>query len=129
MGIGPTKTLTKLANAAAKRNPLFDGVGDLRDLALRSWVLDRFPTADVWGVGRATAAKLAELGIVTAGQIRDMQIRQARAVGTVVLERLVAEFQGIPASAVEMVEPRRKGMAVTRSFGTPVRDLHTLMGP
>jgi DNA polymerase V len=128
VGIGPTKTLAKLANAAAKKNPLFDGVADLQDESIRRWVLDRFPVGDVWGVGRATAAKLTELGVMTAGQLRDMQMKQARGVGTVVLERLVAELQGVPASAVEMVEPQRKGMAVTRSFGTPVNDLETLMG-
>lgn len=128
VGIAPTKTLAKLANAAAKKNPLFDGVADLRDPVLRSWVLDRFPASDVWGVGRATAAKLAELGITTAGQIRDMQMKQARGLGTVVLERLVAELQGVAASAVEVIEPQRRGMAVTRSFGTPVHDIETLMG-
>ena len=128
VGIAPTKTLAKLANAAAKKNPLFDGVADLRDEAIRRWVLDRFPVADVWGVGRATATKLAELGITTAGQLRDMQMKQARGLGTVVLERLVAELQGVPASAVEMVEPQRKGMAVTRSFGSPVTTFDALMG-
>ena len=35
---------------------------------------------------------------------------------------------GIPADAVEAVEPQRKGMAVTRSFGTPVTDFDALMG-
>ena len=91
-------------------------------------MLDRFPVADVWGVGRATAAKLLTLGITTAGQLRDMQMKQARGVGTVVLERLVAELQGVSASAVEVVEPQRKGMAVTRSFGVPVREKEQLMG-
>ena len=128
VGIGPTKTLAKLANAAAKRNPIFDGVADLRDDTIRHFVLDRFPVNDVWGVGRATAAKLASLGITTAGQLRDMQMRQARGLGTVVLERLVAELRGVAASAVEVVEPQRKGMAVTRSFGRPIEDLEALMG-
>lgn len=128
VGIGATKTLAKLANAAAKKNPLFDGVADLRDDTIRGFVLDRFPVGDVWGVGRATATKLATLGVTTAGQLRDMQMKQARGLGTVVLERLVAELQGVAASAVEMIEPQRRGMAVTRSFGTPVGDLETLMG-
>ncbi|RZK03384.1 MAG: Y-family DNA polymerase [Novosphingobium sp.] len=128
VGIGPTKTLAKLANAAAKKNPLFDGVADLREDATRDWVLDRFPAGDVWGVGRATAGKLADLGITTAGQVRDMPMKQARGIGTVVLERLIAELRGIPAMAVETIEPQRKGMAVTRSFGTPVDDVDTLMG-
>ena len=100
VGIGPTKTLAKLANDVAKKNPLFDGVADLREQPLRDWVMDRFPVADVWGVGRATATKLQALGITTAGQLRDMQMKQARGVGTVVLERLVAELQGVAADAV-----------------------------
>lgn len=128
VGIAPTKTLAKLANAAAKKNPLFAGVADLRDPVIRAFVLDRFPVGDVWGVGRATVSKLAELGVGTAGQLRDMPMKQARGVGTVVLERLVAELQGVAASAVEAVEPQRRGMAVTRSFGSPVADIETLMG-
>jgi DNA polymerase V len=128
VGLGPTKTLAKLGNAAAKKNPLFDSVADLRDEAVRTWVLDRFAVGDVWGVGGATAAKLAALGIHTAGQLRDMPMKQARAMGTVVLERLVAELRGVPSGVIETIEPQRKGMAVTRSFGTPVNDIATLMG-
>jgi DNA polymerase V len=128
VGLGPTKTLAKLGNAAAKKNPLFDSVADLRDEAVRTWVLDRFAVGDVWGVGGATAAKLAALGIHTAGQLRDMPMKQARAMGTVVLERLVAELRGVPSGVVETIEPQRKGMAVTRSFGTPANDIGTLMG-
>jgi DNA polymerase V len=128
VGLGPTKTLAKLGNAAAKKNPLFDSVADLRDEAVRTWVLDRFAVGDVWGVGGATAAKLAALGIHSAGQRRDMPMKQARAMGTVVLERLVAELRGVPSGVVETIEPQRKGMAVTRSFGTPVNDIATLMG-
>ena len=128
VGLGPTKTLAKLGNAAAKKNPLFDSVADLRDEAVRTWVLDRFAVGDVWGVGGATAAKLAALGIHTAGHLRDMPMKQARAMGTVVLERLVAELRGVPSGVVETIEPQRKGMAVTRSFGTPVNDIATLMG-
>lgn len=128
VGLGATKTLAKLGNAAAKKNPLFAGVADLRDPVIGAWVLARFAVGDVWGVGHATAGKLAELGILTAGALRDMPMKQARALGTVVLERLVAELNGIPSSVVESIEPQRKGMAVTRSFGTPVTDFDTLMG-
>lgn len=128
VGIGPTKTLAKLANAAAKKNPIFDSVADLCDEDVRQWVLDRFEVGDVWGVGRATAAKLRALGIETAGQLRDMAMKQGRAVGGVVLERLVAELRGVASSAIETVEPQRKGMAVTRSFGAPIGDIDTLMG-
>lgn len=128
VGIADTKTLAKLANAAAKKQPRFGGVADLRDERLRQDVMRAFPVGDVWGVGKATAMKLAALGVTTAAGLRDMPMKQARGVGTVVLERLVAELRGIPANAVEAVEPQRKGMAVTRSFGTPVTDFDGLMG-
>lgn len=82
----------------------------------------------MWGVGSATARRLIDLGIHTAGALREMPMKQARAVGTVVLERLVAELRGVPSNAVEAVEPRRKGMAVTRSFGTPIVDFEQMMG-
>jgi hypothetical protein len=49
-----------------------------------------------------------------------MPMKQARAVGTVVLERLVAELRGVPSNAVEAVEPRRKGMRhAVRRFDIP----------
>ncbi len=128
VGIAGTKTLAKLANAAAKKDPRFEGVADLRDEAVRRQVMDAFAVADVWGVGGATARKLTGLGVHTAGALRDMPMKQARAVGTVVLERLVAELRGVPSDAVESVAPRRKGMAVTRSFGTPVCDFDRMMG-
>ncbi len=128
VGIAETKTLAKLANAAAKKDARFEGVVDLRDGAVRREVMDVFAVGDIWGVGGATAKKLTDLGVHTAGALRDMPMKQARAVGTVVLERLVAELRGVPSNAVEAVAPRRKGMAVTRSFGTPVCDFDRMMG-
>ncbi len=128
VGIAETKTLAKLANAAAKKNPSMNRVADLRDDALRHDVMHAFPVGDVWGVGGATARQLTDLGIMTAGTLRDMPMRQARAVETVVLKRLVAELRGVPSAVVEMVAPQRKGMAVTRSFGTPVTTFDRLMG-
>jgi nucleotidyltransferase/DNA polymerase involved in DNA repair len=117
-----------MANRAAKTQPRLGGVADLRDEQLRREVMTQIAVADVWGVGSATARKLINLDIHTAAALRDMPMKQARAVGTVVLERLVAELRGVAAGAVEAVEPQRKGMAVTRSFGTPVTTLDRLMG-
>lgn len=128
VGIAPTKTLAKMANAVAKKDAAMNGVADLRDENLRRSIFERFPVADIWGVGSATARKLADLGIVTAAALHDMPMKQARAIGTVVLERLVAELRGVPAAAIELVEPQRKGMAVTRSFGSPVTRFDTMMG-
>lgn len=84
------------------------------------------PVGDIWGIGRKTEAKLHGIGIGTAAELRDMPLRQARILGTVVLERTVLELQGEPCIAFDDVEPQRKGMAVTRSSGTPMKDFDTL---
>lgn len=126
VGIASSKTLAKCANEVAKKNPIFAGVLDMMDEKLADWLLPMVPVGDIWGVGRQTEKKLRRLGIATAGALRDMPIRQARKVGTVVLERTVLELQGEPCIAFEDVEPQRKGMAVTRSAGTPMVDFDTL---
>ena len=97
------------------------------DECIRSWLLDRIPVGDIWGIGRATERKLNAVGIGTAAELRDMPPRQARSMGTVVLERTVLELQGEPCLDMELVEPQRKGMAVTRSAGVPMTDFDTVL--
>lgn len=126
VGIAPTKTMSKLANHAAKKNPIFGGVCDFMDDAVARWCMDRIDVGEVWGVGSATHAKVRALGINTVAQLRDMPRELARKIGTVVLERTVAELQGVRCMEIEDVEPQRKGIAVTRSSGTPMTDLDTL---
>ena len=126
VGIAPTKTLAKCANDIAKKNPIFAGVLDMMDDALTDWLLPLVPVGDIWGVGRKTKAKLHQLGIHTAADLRAMPTKQARSVGTVVLERTVLELQGEPCIAFDDVEPQRKGMAVTRSSGQPMMDFDTV---
>lgn len=123
VGIAPTKTLAKLANFAAKKNPIFGGVCDFMNDHVRAWCIERIDVGEVWGVGSRTEAKLKAVGIRTAAQLRDMPMPQARKIGTVVLERLVAELQGVRCLELEEVAPQRKGMAVTRSSGSPMISL------
>jgi DNA polymerase V len=123
VGLGPSKTLAKLANKIAKKNPVFSGVCDLSDLVVRTAVLRACPVGQVWGIGPALARKLAGIGVTTAGELCDLDARLARQLGTVVLERIVRELQGVSCLALELIPPTRKGLAVTRSFGRPVPDL------
>lgn len=127
VGIATTKTLAKLANHAAKKNPLFNGVCDFTKQDILDWCLKRIAVGEVWGVGARTEAKLINLGITTVAQLRDMPRALARQIGSVVLERTVAELQGIKCLEIEDIEPQRKGMAVTRSAGTPMGSLHAVM--
>ena len=126
VGIAPTKTLAKCANDIAKKNPIFAGVLDMMDDTLTDWLLPMVPVGDLWGIGRQTEKKLHGVGIRTAADLRAMPNRQAHALGTVTLERTVLELQGEPCLSFDEVEPQRKGMAVTRSAGTPMTDFDTL---
>lgn len=123
VGLGPTKTLAKVANHTAKKNAAFDGVCDLTDAALRAAVLSAMAVEDVWGVGPASAAKLQRLGVKTAADLRDMDPRLARQVLTVVGERIIHELRGQPCLSWEEAPSGRKGCAVTRSFGQPLTSM------
>jgi DNA polymerase V len=122
VGIGPTKTLAKLANWAAKHFPDLEGVCDLSDNSARDAIMAKVPVGEVWRVGRASAAKLANLSIRTAAELREADPRLIRQVTTVVGERIVQELRGVSCLALEEIEPQQKGMAVTRSFGHAVTE-------
>lgn len=125
VGIGQTKTLAKLANKAAKALP--GGVLDLTDPGEQERVMATFPIGDVWGIGRASQAKLLAEGVQFAGQLRNMEPKKARAMLTVVGEKIVHELNGRSCMDLEAVTPQRQGCAVTRSFGqrvTSIVDMH-----
>lgn len=118
IGIGKSHTLAKLANKVAKR-----GAGVV-EVGPRSPELDTFPIADVWGVGPRWAAKLEAAGITTAAALRDAPADWILASGGVTLARTQRELQGHACLALEEVEPDRKQIVVSRSFGHRVDD-HT----
>ncbi|OHC82210.1 MAG: DNA polymerase V subunit UmuC [Rhodospirillales bacterium RIFCSPLOWO2_12_FULL_67_15] len=120
VGIGPTKTLAKLANRCAKKMPGFDGVCDLTDPAPRARILPTVPVAAVWGIGPAATLRLAQLGVRTAADLRAMPPELARRILTVAGARIVRELNGDSCLDLDLLPAPRKGTAVTRSFGRPV---------
>ena len=66
IGIGPTKTLAKLANRLAKKTPELAGVLDLAMVKDIDEMLAKFPCGDIWGIGKRLALRLAAGGIHTA---------------------------------------------------------------
>lgn len=119
IGIGPTKTVAKLANKVAKRGA---GVVDLTDDAACRAAMEDFPVEDLWGVGRRWAAKLARMGIHTAAQLRDARAADLLAAFGVVMTRTQRELQGHPCMELEEVEPDRQQIVVSRSFGQRLTD-------
>ncbi len=120
VGIGPTKTIAKLANALAKGDPALNGVCDLRDERDRERLYECTAVDEVWGVGGRTADKLRALGITTIARFVAMPPRDARSLLTVVGVRVQAELAGVSCLLLSEAVPTRKALAVTRCFGRPV---------
>jgi DNA polymerase V len=60
VGIGPTKTLAKIAGNVAKKSP--EGVFDLMSGDLQDQILEKTELLDIWGINTATARKLKAIG-------------------------------------------------------------------
>lgn len=122
VGIDPTKTLAKMANHIAKKNPQFDGVFNMttfpeRDLAA---LFSKIDVGEVWDVGSRIAAKLNAMQIHTVEDLRRTSPRSIRTHFSVVLERTVAELQGLSCLALEDVAPPKKQIVSSESFGQMV---------
>lgn len=123
VGLGPTRALSKVANALAKASEkVWGGVIDLHDLELRQRLFREWPVEEVWGIGRQLAKWLQPLGVRTAADLAAMAPAQAREAGTVVMERLVRELNGIECDGFAPAQEKLKNTAVTRMFGEPVTD-------
>lgn len=119
VGIGSTKTRSKLANHVAKKTLRLKGVFNLERLTpqQQSSLLGKIEVGAVWGVGRRITAQLAQLGITTARDLRDADAEMIRERFSVVLARTVAELQGVSCLELEEVTPQKKQIMCSRSFG------------
>ena len=129
IGIGSTKTLSKLANHIAKKNPSFKGVCNLNVMdedTLETW-MSHFPVSDVWGVGRSLAPKLNQLGIISVLDLKHADPDYIRQQFSIVLEKTVRELNGVICIELKDVEEPNKEIIVSRSFGRRVRDKQELI--
>ena len=120
VGLGPTKTIAKLANAVAKADPRMEGVCDLRDEDVRHRLYEATPVGEVWGIGGRTVEKLEALGVTAIARFLAMPTKETRSLLTVVGLRVQAELAGVSCLPLSLVAPTKQGLAVTRSFGHPV---------
>ncbi len=119
VGIGASKTLAKLANHLAKKRPEFDGVCDLTGLAapVVNALMAGIPVGEVWGVGHRIAQRLERLGIYTVLDLKRAAPKTIRQAFSVVLERTVAELNGVSCLALDDVAEPKKQIMCSRSFG------------
>ena len=129
IGIGSTKTLSKLANHIAKKNPSFKGVCNLNvmeEYTLDTW-MSHIAVNEVWGVGRSLAPKLNQLGIMSVLDLKHADPEYIRQQFSVVLEKTVRELNGVMCMELKDIEEPNKEIMVSRSFGRRVRDKQELI--
>lgn len=129
VGIGPSKTLAKLANHCAKKALAGkEGVCDFSTMSVGELnsLFERIEVGEVWGVGRKICARLETMGIHTVRQLRDADTETLRSRFSVVLERTVRELRGMSCLDLEDVVPAKQQIMSSRSFGHPVYELEDL---
>ena len=116
VGMGPTKTLAKLANFAAKKWSKTNGVVDLSDLKRREKLMRIVPVGEVWGIGSRTNAKLQKLGIETVWDLASQSPIRIQKAFNVVVARTVMELNGTSCLAIEDISPDKQQIVCSRSF-------------
>jgi DNA polymerase V len=116
VGMGPTKTLAKLANFAAKKCQKTGGVLDLSDPVRREKLMRIVPVGEVWGIGSRTTTKLNQLGIHTVWDLATQPSQRLQSQFTIVLARTVLELNGVPCLELEESAPNKQEIICSRSF-------------
>ena len=126
VGAARTKTLSKIANRLAKKDPGGGGVWLLDDPGDIEARLAQTEVGDVWGIGLRHARFLHGCGIGTALQLarqpRDWVRRHLALPGL----RTAMELGGEPCIPFEENPPPARSLLCSRSFGERVSDLGSL---
>lgn len=123
VGVGPTKTLAKVANRLAKKSAKAGGVLDL--VHHPEWIehaLSKTAVGDVWGIGRRWSAMLEERGIHTAHDLANAQDGWVRNRMGIVGLRTVHELRGTVCHALDDQPAPRQTTCCSRTFGEAIRD-------
>jgi DNA polymerase V len=121
IGMGPTKTLAKLANYAAKQwGKQTGGILDLSDPERREKLMRVVPVGEVWGIGSRLAARLNPLEIFTVWDLAVQPMDRIREQFNVIVARTVMELNGTPCLELEEIAPDKQEIVSSRSFSRRV---------
>lgn len=126
IGLAPTKTLAKVANKLAKKNPASNGVVCIDDATDLAELLRTVPVGDIWGIGRQYTNMLHRYGIETAGdfvRLPEPWIKERMTINGV---RIARELGGRPCLGLTTEAAPAKSLIRSRSFGRLVTSLDEL---
>lgn len=126
IGIGETKTLAKVANKVAKKTTELNGVFCIYNHPKRDEILSSIDVSDIWGIGRAYTRLLKSHGIYSAKDLAETSDKFIRKWMTVVGYRTSLELRGVSCIELDDIEPEKKEILRSRSFGRDVLELDDL---
>lgn len=124
IGIGPSKTLAKVANRQAKKYEA-SNVFDIRDEAIREGILEQLPLEEIWGISTRWGRRLRKIGIETALDLAKANPRYVRKTLSIVGERIHHELNGVSCIDIEEIK-NKKNIISSKSFGRKVMLLQEL---
>ena len=120
IGVGSTKTLSKIANHLAKKNNIYEGVCILKDKKKIDEALNKTEIGDVWGIGRSLSKFLKKYNVCNAKQFSLLDRGWVRKNMGVVGERIQLELHGVSCLGIELLPSPQKSCCVSRSFSRPI---------
>ena len=125
IGIGPTKTLAKMASHYAKHYSGYNHCCYIDTDEKRIKALKLYPIDEVWGIGRQYTKRLQAVGVQTAYDFASMSRSWVRLTFNVVVERTWRELNGDDCVPIEDMS-KKKSICTSRSFPSMVSDFETL---
>ena len=126
IGVGPTKTLSKIANNLAKKKSDYKGVCLLQNKIDIKKALELTKIEDVWGIGRRLSIFLRKYNIDTAYHFSQMDRGWIRKNMGVVGEKTYLELNGVSCLDLDLVPSDKQSCCVSRSFSQPIEKLFDL---
>ena len=125
VGIGPTKTIAKMASHFAKKYLAYKHCCVIDNDEKRLKALSLYPLEEVWGIGRRNAERFRQVGDVTALDVSHHAKDWIRATFNVVMLRTWSELNGIDCIPDEKAAAKKQIMT-SRSFSSMVTDFANL---
>lgn len=119
IGMGPTKTIAKIAANIAKKHSHLNGVCVISNIEQLEWALKQTAIEKVWGIGHNYAKLLRKRSVNTAYDFTNMQEYLVRKHMKVHGLRTQAELRGTPCIELDDLDLPKKMIATTRMFGKP----------
>jgi DNA polymerase V len=126
IGVGPTKTLAKVANDIAKKNPTSRGIMGLHRREEIDPILEKLAPEEIWGIGHRLSRALKREGIFSAKAFKDLSDVWISQHFSVILLRTAWELRGTPCLQLQDVPETRKSIIRSRSFGHRVKTFEEL---